>query len=91
MFFSTAVVTSGNSVVASAHLITKVYFPRLIVPISAICGRFVDFAISSLVLAVLLFYYRVEGELENRNRPPFGFAARGVGFWRGRLKPQPGT
>src|SRR4030095_9228221 len=59
-FFSTAVITSGNSVVGSAHLITKVYFPRLIVPLSAIGGRLVDFAISSLVLAGLMYYYRVD-------------------------------
>ena len=59
-FFSSAVITSGNSVVANAHLITKVYFPRLIVPLSAIGGRLVDFAISSLVLAGLMYYYRVD-------------------------------
>ena len=59
-FFSTAVITSGNSVVGSAHLITKVYFPRLIVPLSAIGGRLVDFGISSLVLAGLMYYYRVD-------------------------------
>lgn len=59
MFFSSAVVSSGNSVVGSAHLITKVYFPRLIVPLAAIGGRLVDFAISFLVVAVLMYYYGV--------------------------------
>ena len=38
-FFSTALVSSGNSLVGSAHLITKVYFPRLIVPASAVAAR----------------------------------------------------
>src|ERR1044071_2581897 len=58
-FFSTAVITSGNSVVANAHVITKVYFPRLIVPLSAIGGRRGDFAISFLVLAGLMYYYGI--------------------------------
>jgi len=59
MFFSTAVVSSGNSVVGNSHLITKVYFPRLLVPMAAIGGRLVDFAISFLVVAGLMCYYRV--------------------------------
>jgi len=58
-FFSTAVVGSGNSIVGSSHLITKVYFPRLLVPMAAIAGRLVDFAISFLVVAGLMYYYGV--------------------------------
>jgi len=59
MFFSSAVTTSGNSLVGNAHLITKVYFPRLIVPMAAVGARLVDFAISFLVLGGLMYYYRI--------------------------------
>jgi len=58
-FFSNSVSSSSASVVANGNLITKVYFPRLIIPLSAVCGRLVDFAVSSVILAGLLLYYRV--------------------------------
>jgi len=57
-FFSGAVTLSSNSVVNSANLITKIYFPRLIVPIAAVGATLVDLAISSVVLAALMVYYR---------------------------------
>ena len=58
-FFSGAVVSSGNSLVGNAHLVTKVYFPRLIVPTASVVGRVVDLAIAFLILVGLLAYYRV--------------------------------
>jgi lipopolysaccharide transport system permease protein len=58
-FFATAASASGNSVVNSANLITKVYFPRLIVPTAAVAAALVDFAITFVVLAVLMIYYGV--------------------------------
>lgn len=58
-FFSNAVVNSGNSVVASAHLITKVYFPRVIIPTAAIGGGLLDFSISFVLLALMMIYYQV--------------------------------
>lgn len=58
-FFASAATTSGNSVVNSAHLITKVYFPRLIVPTAAVAAALLDFAITFVVLGALLVYYRV--------------------------------
>jgi lipopolysaccharide transport system permease protein len=58
-FFSSAVTGSGNSLIANSHLITKVYFPRLIVPTSAVAGRLVDFSIAFLILVGMLLYYRV--------------------------------
>lgn len=60
LFFSSAISTSGNSLVGNSHLITKVYFPRLIVPLAAVGARLVDFAITFLVLVGLMFYYRVD-------------------------------
>lgn len=58
-FFSNAVTTSGNSVVASSHLITKVYFPRLLIPAAAVGAGFVDFAVAFVMMIPIMFYYHV--------------------------------
>ncbi len=56
-FFANAVTTSGTSIVGSAQLITKVYFPRLIIPGAAVAATLVDFGIALLLLAVLMIGY----------------------------------
>ena len=58
-FFSNALTTSGNSLVGSAHLITKVYFPRMMIPGAAVAAGLVDFAIAFVILVILMFYYGV--------------------------------
>jgi lipopolysaccharide transport system permease protein len=58
-FFSNAVTLAANSMVGSSHLITKVYFPRILVPASSIVSSLVDFGISFLVLAVMMAAYGV--------------------------------
>ena len=58
-FFSNTITASGNSLVGSAHLITKVYFPRLIVPAAAMLAGLVDFVLAFILLIVLMIYYRV--------------------------------
>src|SRR5215213_2501437 len=58
-FFANTITASGNSLVGSAHLITKVYFPRLIVPAAAMMAGLVDFVLSFMLLVVLMIYYRV--------------------------------
>ena len=58
-FFANAVGTSGNSLVGSAHLVSKVYFPRLIIPLASVGAGLVDFAISTCVLAALMAWYGV--------------------------------
>lgn len=58
-FFSYSVSTSGNSLVGNAHLITKVYFPRALLPISAVAARLLDFAIGFGVMVCLLVYFGV--------------------------------
>lgn len=59
MFFSNAVINSGNSLVINPSFITKVYFPRMIIPSAAIGAGLVDFAIAFLVLIPLMFYYHI--------------------------------
>lgn len=57
-FFANAITTSGNSIVGSSHLITKVYFPRPIIPVAAVCAGLVDLAVAFPMLVALMFYYR---------------------------------
>src|SRR5579871_5535399 len=57
--FSYALTQSSNSVVANKNLVTKVYFPRLVVPLSATLSGLLDFAISFAVLLLMLGYYRI--------------------------------
>lgn len=58
-FFSNAVSAAGNSLVNQQHLLTKVYFPRLFVPTSAIGSSLVDMGISTLVYAAVIAWFRV--------------------------------
>ncbi len=57
--FATSFGDASNSLINSANLISKVYFPRLIVPIAAMVTAFADFLISLVILLVLMAYYRV--------------------------------
>ena len=59
IFFSGAVTSSSNSLVGNAHLITKIYFPRVLIPLSAVAARTLDFAVSFIVLIALMAYYGV--------------------------------
>ncbi|HEV2915835.1 MAG TPA: ABC transporter permease [Pyrinomonadaceae bacterium] len=56
-FLTNAVLSSSHSLVGSAPLITKVYFPRMLVPGAAVMVRLVDFTIASVILLAMLFYY----------------------------------
>ena len=57
-FFSTALSDASNSLVTSANLISKVYFPRLIVPTSTVVVALVDFLISFAILVLMMIWYR---------------------------------
>jgi len=58
-FFSSAVTNSGNSLVGNASLITKVYFPRLVIPGAAVAAALVDFILASLILLLMMAWYGV--------------------------------
>lgn len=58
-YFSTAFTGASNSLVASTSLITKVYFPRLIIPVAPVVAGLVDFAIGVAILVLMMFGYRV--------------------------------
>lgn len=57
--FSTAVSTAGNSMVGSAHLVSKVYFPRVLIPVSSVGAGLVDFLISMVILFILMLIFSI--------------------------------
>jgi lipopolysaccharide transport system permease protein len=83
--FSSALSESGNSLVANANLISKVYFPRLVIVVSSIITSFVDFLISGAFLLVLMIWYRYLPSAAVFSFPFFVLmalgAALGAGLW----------
>jgi lipopolysaccharide transport system permease protein len=57
-FFATAFPEAANSVVGNAHVVQKIYFPRLILPLASVAVGLVDFAVSLLFFVALMAYYR---------------------------------
>ena len=84
-FFANAVSNSGNSLVGSANLITKIYFPRMIIPGAAVGAGLVDFVIAFLVLIALMIYYGVGTTWSILMMPVIvalsTLLALGVGMW----------
>lgn len=56
-FFASAVSESGNSLISNANMISKIYFPRLVIPTAAVIVSFVDFIISGLLIFVMMLWY----------------------------------
>ena len=84
-YFASSLTRSSQSLVGSAHLITKVYFPRLIIPISGVLSGLVDFAIAFLVLAAMMVYYGIAPTPAVALLPAFQLlallTALGFGLW----------
>lgn len=59
LYINNSITLSSNSLIGNANLVTKVYFPRLIVPISAALAGLIDFALGFVVLILLMIYYGV--------------------------------
>jgi lipopolysaccharide transport system permease protein len=83
--FSFALTSSSNSLIESQNLITKVFFPRLIVPIASTMAGLVDFAIAFVVLLGMMFYYRITPQVYIWTLPLFLLlalaSALAVGLW----------
>lgn len=83
--FSNSIVFAGNSLIGSQHLITKVYFPRLVIPVSSMICGLLDFAIAFVVLIALMVYYGIVPSVAVLTLPFFillAFAsALAVGLW----------
>jgi lipopolysaccharide transport system permease protein len=84
-FFASALTESSNSLILNANMISKVYFPRLVVPASAIIVALADFLISLVILAAMMLWYEVIPTWRILLLPVFTaiafFAACGAGFW----------
>jgi lipopolysaccharide transport system permease protein len=84
-FFANALSECSNSLITNANLISKVYFPRLIVPISAVIVSFVDFMVSGIIMLGLMAWYNFVPDWRILTLPLFiaiAFAAAiGCGLW----------
>jgi lipopolysaccharide transport system permease protein len=83
--FSTSLSEGSNSLISNSNLISKIYFPRLIVPVSAVIVSFVDFAISLGLLVLLMLWYHVWPGWPFLALPIFTalalLASAGAGLW----------
>jgi lipopolysaccharide transport system permease protein len=91
-YFSGALDRASNSLVGSSHLITKVYFPRLAIPISAVIAGLVDFGIAFVVLLGMMIYYGFAPTMAALTLPLFLLlavaTALAVGLWLSALNVQ---
>ncbi|MGL5833876.1 MAG: ABC transporter permease [Waterburya sp.] len=91
-FFANSLTESSNSLISNSNLIAKVYFPRLIVPSSAVVVSFVDFLISGMILLGLMAWYDFVPSWRILTLPfwiAIAFAASlGVGLWLASLNVQ---
>jgi lipopolysaccharide transport system permease protein len=91
-FFVYGLSQASNSLVGSQNLIKKVYFPRLVIPISSLCSGLVDFAIAFVILFVMMFYYGIAPGWNIVWIPAFILltlvTSLGVGLWLSALNVQ---
>ncbi|MGB5712900.1 MAG: ABC transporter permease [Waterburya sp.] len=91
-FFANALSECSNSLLSNSNLISKVYFPRLIVPASAVIVSFVDFLISGMIMLALMTWYNFVPDWRILTLPLFiliAFAAAiGAGLWLAALNVQ---
>lgn len=88
-FFSSAVSESSTSLIGNANMISKIYFPRLIIPASSIIVCFVDFLISFSILICIMLYYQFMPGFQILSLPFFMLiaflASTGIGLWMSAL------
>jgi lipopolysaccharide transport system permease protein len=84
-FFSNALSEISGSLVGNANLLTKIYFPRIIIPVSSIIVSLVDFAISMVIMAGIMFWYGYLPDWRVATLPMFLLLAflpvSGLGLW----------
>jgi lipopolysaccharide transport system permease protein len=85
MYFAGALQNATSTIVENQRLITKVYFPRLVLPFSSVLSGLVDFGISFLMFVAMMFYYRIRPDWALLMLPVFlllsVLTALGVGLW----------
>ncbi len=84
-FFATAMSEASNSLITNANMLSKIYFPRIVMPTSAVIVSFVDLLLSLVILAALMIWYGFAPSWRLITLPLFTalglFAALGTGFW----------
>lgn len=84
-FFASALQESSNSLISNANMVSKIYFPRLVIPTSSIIVSFVDFLISFVILVLLMLIYGFVPPMKILALPLFTmiafFASMGCGLW----------
>ena len=85
MYFSNALQNATNTMVENQKVITKVYFPRIILPLSAVVSGLLDFAIAFVVLLGIMWFYKISPTVNVLFLPAFlllsFLTAMGVGLW----------
>jgi lipopolysaccharide transport system permease protein len=82
-FFSTAMSEASNSLIGNANLISKIYFPRLIVPAGSVITSFVDFLITFALMGVMMVWYQFTPDWHILACPLFIILAFGAAFGTG--------
>jgi lipopolysaccharide transport system permease protein len=84
-FFAASLEVSARSMLQSGNMVSKIYFPRIIVPLSSVVANLVDFLIASVILVGMMFYYHVTPTINILWLPLFLLLAMitaiGVGLW----------
>ena len=84
-YFTSCLTQSSSSIVSNSPLVTKVYFPRLLIPLASVISPVVDFLASTAVLAALFVYYRQAPHWHTIAAPAFLLlalvTALGIGLW----------
>lgn len=84
-FFSTVLGDTGASLVTNAQMVTKVYFPRLIIPASAVLVAFVDMLVSLVLLVIMMIWYHVVPTWRFLALPAFSLLVFGLAFGAGAM------
>jgi lipopolysaccharide transport system permease protein len=79
-YFARAITSGSNSIVANSQIITKVYFPRMILPLSAVLSGLVDYVVTLIVLLALMLFYGVTPGPAIATLPLFVLLATIIGF-----------
>jgi len=85
IYFSNALSNSSSSLLSASGMITKVYFPRLIIPVTPIISKLIDFAIALILLTFMMMYYGFKPSVQIIHLPflilLMMFTASGFGMW----------
>lgn len=87
--FTSTLTGANDSLIGNAHLITKIYFPRLILPLSGIPSAFLDFSVAAILMTIIMFAYDIEPHIGLLLLPLWlailVMLATGIGLWTGAL------